>query len=62
MRHLLEGGVYKRVVFISKVKKEENEIIRQFKALRYFLNHAVRNYNLKMQNMAFLPINDAFSK
>ena len=27
--------------FISKIKMEENEIMCQFKKIRYFLNHAV---------------------
>ena len=39
MRRLLESGVYKRVAFISKIKIEENEIICQFKTIKYFLNH-----------------------
>ena len=41
MRCLLEGGVYKRAVFDSKIKIEENEIMCQFKTIRYFLNHAL---------------------
>ena len=40
-RRLQEDGVYKRAVFISRIKIEENEIMCQFKAIRYFLNHAV---------------------
>ena len=31
-------------VFISKIKIEESEIMRQFKTVRYFLNHVVWNY------------------
>ena len=42
MRRVLEGGVYKRAVFISKIKIEENEIMCQFKTIRYFLNHRVK--------------------
>ena len=34
--------------FISRIKIEENEIMCQFKAIRYFLNHAVWNYKIKM--------------
>ena len=41
MQRLIEGGVYKRVVFVSKIKIEENEIMFQFKTKRCFLNHAV---------------------
>ena len=41
MRRLMEGGIYKREAFISKIKMEENEIMCQFKTIRYFLNHAV---------------------
>ena len=40
------GGVYLVLgflgaAFISKIKIEEDEIMCQFKAIRYFLNHAV---------------------
>ena len=41
MRRLLEGGVYKRAAFMSKIKIEENEIMCQFKIIRYFSNHSV---------------------
>ena len=41
MRRLIEGGVYKRVAFISKVKIEENEIMCQSKTIKYLSNHAV---------------------
>ena len=44
MRRLLEGGVYRRAAFISKIKKQENEIMCQFKAIRYFPNYVVLNY------------------
>ena len=37
MRRLSEGDVYKRAAFISKTKIEENEIMCQFKTMRYFL-------------------------
>ena len=41
MRRLIEGGVCKRAAFISKIKTEENEIMFQFKTIKYFLNHAL---------------------
>ena len=40
MRRLLEGGVIRGGIF-SKIKMEAKEIMCQFKAIRYFLNHAV---------------------
>ena len=39
--HLIEGGVYKRAAFVSKIKIKENKIMRQFKTIRCFLNPAV---------------------
>ena len=45
---LIERCVHKRVSFISKIKIQENEIMCQFKTIRYFLNHVVWNYKLKM--------------
>ena len=64
MRRLLEGGVYKRAAFNSKIKIEESEIMCQFRTTRHFVNHAVLYYKLKMLNMAFLailPITPLFS-
>ena len=43
-----ERGVYKRAAFISKTKVEENEIMHQFKTIRYFLHHAVLTNKLKI--------------
>ena len=37
MRRLLESSVYKRAVFISKIKIEENEIMCQLKNDKIFL-------------------------
>ena len=34
-------GVYEKAVFILKIKIEENDILFQFKAIRYLLSHAV---------------------
>ena len=36
-------SIYKTVAFISKIKTEENEIMCQFKTIRYFLNHELWN-------------------
>ena len=35
-------------VFISKIKIEKDEIMCPFKTIRYFLNHVMWNYDLKM--------------
>ena len=40
-KRLIKGGVYKREVFILKIKIEENEIMCELKTRRYFLHHAV---------------------
>ena len=41
VRPLLESSVFRRAAFNSKIKIEENEIMCQFKTIRYFLNHVV---------------------
>ena len=44
------------VAFILKIKIEENEIMCQFKTIRYFLKHAVWNCWIKNVKYGFLSI------